>query len=165
MLDFPFLSFSAKIEIIGINPFVFLPESVLQSLMVQAGTTKGKIRVHMKIEGFAFTQTLVKYSGHWRLYLNTPMRTVAKKEVGDRAKFEIRFNPEKKEHPVSLELKKALEQNKKAKAKFKSLSPSLQNELMRYIFGLKSEQTKIENAERAIQYLLGKGKFLGREIN
>ncbi|MCW7468466.1 YdeI/OmpD-associated family protein [Leptospira kanakyensis] len=163
MKNFPYLSFSAKIEIIGINPFVFLPTSILQKLMLQAGTSKGKIRVYLKIEGFEFTQTLVKYSGHWRLYLNTPMRLKAKKEVGDKANFEIKFNPEEKIHPESPELKNALILNKKAKVKFESLSPSLQNEIMRYISGLKSEKTKEENVDRAIQYLLGKGKFLGRE--
>lgn len=164
MLDFPFLSFSAKIEIIGINPFVFVPDPVLQSLMLQSGTNKGKIRVHLKMDGFAFTQTLVKYNGYWRLYLNTPMRKAANKDVGDRANFEIKFNPAEKINPVSTELKRALNQNKKAKAKFESLSPSLQNELMRYISGLKLEESKKENVTRAIQYLLGKGKFLGREI-
>ncbi|TGL88771.1 DUF1905 domain-containing protein [Leptospira congkakensis] len=164
MDNFPYLPFSAQIEIIGINPFVFLPNPVLRSLMQQAGTDKGKIRVYLKIEGFEFTQTLVKYNGHWRLYLNTPMRVKAKKEVGDKAKFEIRFNPEEKIHPISLELKKALNQNKTAKTNFDNLSPSLQNEIMRYISGLKSEKTKEENVTRAIQYLLGKGKFLGRGL-
>lgn len=55
--------------------------------MKQAKTDKGKIRVALKIDGFPFTQILVKYSGHWRLYLNTPMRKAAKKEVGDNANF------------------------------------------------------------------------------
>ncbi|MBM9548004.1 DUF1905 domain-containing protein [Leptospira sp. 201903074] len=162
MSDFPFLQFSAKIEIIGINPFVFLPKQILVSLMEQAKTDKGKIRVTLRIDGFQFTQTLVKYSGEWRLYLNTPMRRAAKKNVGDKANFEIRFNPEKKIHPISLELKEALGKNKKAKAKFETLSPSLQNEMMRYISGLKSEKSKKENVDRAILFLLGSGNFLGR---
>ncbi|MCG6153652.1 YdeI/OmpD-associated family protein [Leptospira bandrabouensis] len=164
MPDFPYLKFSAKIKIIGINPFVFLPKNILESLMNQAKTDKGKIRVTLKIDGFEFTQTLVKYSGDWRLYLNTPMRKKAKKEVGDRANFEIKFNPNQKVHPISVELKEALEKNMKAKEKFYKLSPSLQNELMRYIAGLKSEKSKKENVTRAIQYLLGNGKFLGRDL-
>lgn len=93
------------------------------------------------------------------------MRKAAKKEVGDNANFEIKFNPEKKIHPVSIELKVALGKNKKAKDKFDSLSPSLQNEMMRYIFGLKSEKSKKENVDRAILFLLGSGKFLGRDAS
>ncbi|WP_243401383.1 YdeI/OmpD-associated family protein [Leptospira harrisiae] len=133
--------------------------------MEQAKKDKGKIRIFLKMEGFEFTQTLVKYKGDWRLYLNTPMRKAAKKEVGDRAHFEIKFNPDSIEHPVSPELEEALEKNKKTKTKFQSLSPSLQNEIMRYIFKIKSEKSKKDNVDRVTLYLLGKGKFLGRELN
>lgn len=164
MSDHQFLPFTAKIEIIGINPFVFLPKPILLTLMEQAQTDRGKIRVILKMEGFEFTQTLVKYQGEWRLYLNIPMRKAAKKEVGDKARFEIKFNPRSAEHPVSPELQEVLAKNKKAKKIFQSLSPSLQNEIMRYIFKVKSEKSKTDNVERVILYLLGKGKFLGREM-
>lgn len=52
--------FTAKVEIIGINPFVFLPEKVLQNIFKEAGKNKGKIPVKMKIEGHEFIQTLIK---------------------------------------------------------------------------------------------------------
>jgi hypothetical protein len=61
--------FSAKIEIIGINPFVYIPEIILEQLIKKAGNHKWKIPVKLKIDGFSFIQMLVKYSGHWRLYL------------------------------------------------------------------------------------------------
>lgn len=73
------IKFKAKIEIIGVNPFVFLPEKVLQQIFAQAGKDKGKIPVRIKIDGHEFPQTLIKWSGAWRLYLNTPMRKAAKK--------------------------------------------------------------------------------------
>ncbi|MEI9935362.1 MAG: hypothetical protein WDM71_11065 [Ferruginibacter sp.] len=41
---------------------------------MQAGKDKGHIPVKGKLDGHAFIQTLVKYSGKWRLYLNGPMR-------------------------------------------------------------------------------------------
>ena len=34
--------FRAKIEIIGVNPFVFLPEGVLNEIFKQANKTRGK---------------------------------------------------------------------------------------------------------------------------
>jgi hypothetical protein len=77
------IKFKAKIEMIGVNPFVFLPDSVLHEIFIQAGKNKGKIPVKIKIDGHEFTQTLIKWSGSWRLYLNTPMRKAAKKDVGD----------------------------------------------------------------------------------
>jgi hypothetical protein len=96
------INFSAKIEIIGINPFVHLPAKVLEFIITQAGKDKGKIPVGIKIEGYEFVQTLVKYSGHWRLYLNTAMRKAGKKVAGESALFEITFDPAKrtiKPHP------------------------------------------------------------------
>jgi hypothetical protein len=38
------LRFEATIYIIGINPFVFVPEPILQSIFEAAGKDKGQIR-------------------------------------------------------------------------------------------------------------------------
>ena len=46
--------FKAEIEIIGINPFVFLPQDILESLFKTAGKNKGKIPVRLLIEGQDF---------------------------------------------------------------------------------------------------------------
>ena len=50
------IKFKAKIEIIGVNPFVFLPEPVLHKVFVQAGKDKGKIPVKMKIDGHSLSR-------------------------------------------------------------------------------------------------------------
>jgi len=131
-------TFKATIDIIGINPFVFLPASVLTSIQKQANKTKGPIRVKGTIDGHDFTRTLVKYSGDWRLYINGPMLKAANKKV-------------------------ALDQNEKAKQVFNSLSPSRQNEIVRYIANLKSEAAIEKNVRRAVQFLLGKDRFIGRD--
>lgn len=151
------------IKIIGVNPFVYLPSKVLEFIFAQAGKDKGKIPVRIKIDGHAFIQTLVKYSGHWRLYLNTPMRKAAKKEVGDSADFEIAFDPIKrviKPHPA---FQKALKQNKAAKKIFGHLPPYRQTEIIRYISFLKTEESVNRNVIKVIDFLLGKGKFTGRD--
>jgi hypothetical protein len=155
--------FTAKVEIIGINPFVFLPEKVLQNIFKEAGKNKGKIPVKMKIEGHEFIQTLIKYSGHWRLYLNTPMRKMAKKEVGDFAKFEIAFDKEERKIAIHPKFQTALNNDPKAKEVFEKLRPSLQLEIVRYFSFLKQEETVEKNVTKAISFLLGKGKFVGRE--
>ncbi len=85
--------FSARIEKIGINPFVFLPQAVLNHLFKQAGKSKGTIPVRGKMDVHPFIQTLVKYSGAWRLYLNISMRKAAGKDVGDKIKVDIEFDP------------------------------------------------------------------------
>jgi hypothetical protein len=157
------MKFSAEIKIIGVNPFVYLPVKVLKSVFTQAGKDNGKIPVKIKIEGHQFIQTLIKYSGHWRLYLNTPMRKAAKKQVGDKATFEIEYDPIKREILPHPKFTKALKANKEAKKIFDKLRPSLQLEIVRYLSFLKTEESVDRNVKRAINFLLGKERFIGRD--
>ena len=157
------LKFKAKIEIIGVNPFVFLPERVLQKVFRQAGKDKGKIPVRMKIDGHEFPQTLIKWSGSWRLYLNTPMRKAANKDVGDVATFEIAYDPIERAVPMHPKFKQALQENKEARQVFDSLRPSLQLEINRYFSFLKNEDSIDRNVTKAIQFLLGNGRFVARD--
>ena len=154
--------FSATIEKIGVNPFVFLPEKVLNHIFWQAGKNKGAIPVCGKLDGYAFIQTLVKYSGAWRLYLNIPMRKAAGKDVGDSIKVEIEFDPVERITLMNPKLKEALEKNKKAKSVFDQLSASLQKEIVRYIAHLKTEESVERNIKKAILFLTGKERFIGR---
>lgn len=155
--------FSAEIFIIGVNPFVFLPDAVLESIFRDANKGKGKIPVKIKIEGHEFIQTLIKYSGHWRLYLNTPMRKMVQKEVGDTANFEIAFDPDERVIPLHPKLAKALKENPEAQMIFDNLRPSLQLEIVRYISFLKTEESIDKNVLRAVNFLLGKERFIGRD--
>jgi len=157
------IKFKAKIEIIGVNPFVFLPERVLRKVFRQAGKDKGKIPVRMKIDGHEFPQTLIKWSGSWRLYLNTPMRKAANKDVGDVANFEIAYDPIERAVPMHPKFKQALLENKEAKQVFDSLRPSLQLEINRYFSFLKNEDSIDRNVTKAIQFLLGNGRFVARD--
>ena len=155
--------FRAKIEIIGVNPFVYLPDRVLRQIFAQAGKDKGKIPVKMKIDGHEFPQTLIKWSGAWRLYLNAPMRKAAQKDVGDTATFEVAFDPIARTVPMHSKFAKALRENKEAKKVFDGLRPSLQLEINRYINSLKTESSVDRNVTRAIQFLLGKERFVARD--
>lgn len=118
----------------------------------------------MTIDGHEFTQTLIRYKGNWRLYLNTPMRKAAEKQVGDSAVFTVTFDSRKKKkisaHP---DLMNALTKNKRAKKVFDQLAPSLQQEIIRYISHLKTDESIARNVKRAIQFLLGKERFIGRD--
>ena len=157
------IQFRARIEIIGVNPFVLLPERALNEVFQQAGKNKGKIPVRMKIDGHEFRQTLVKWKGAWRLYLNAPMRRAAQKEVGRVADFEIAYDPMERVFPIHPKFKQALKENKQAKKAFDALPPSRQLEINRYLSFLKTEGSVDRNVHKAIQFLLGKGRFVGRD--
>lgn len=158
------LSFESVIEIIGINPHVIPPADILGELFETAGRSKGKIQVRMRVDkGSFFPQTLVKYAGEWRLYLNGPMREEAGKDVGDPVFIEMEFDPSDRALIPHPRLAEALRLNSGANEVFESLSPSLQQEIIRYISRLKSEESIDRNVDRAIRFLLGKERFIGRD--
>ena len=163
MIENKILKFSAKIEIIGINPFVHLPENILMKIFKQAGKTNGHIRIKGTINNSPYTQTLVKYSGGWRLYINTTMLKNSPKRIGEQVEITIAFNPEKREIAPHPKLLAALKKNKDARLLFENLRPSLQFEIIRYISSLKTEKSIDRNVTRAIDFLTGKDRFIGRD--
>jgi hypothetical protein len=156
-------SFTSKIQIIGVNPYVLLPSVVLKNLFKEAGKTKGPIPIRGTLNDQPFVQTLVKFSGKWRLYLNTPMRKAANIDVGDIANVTIEVDLQDRTVPIHVKLQKALKKNSKAYKVFVSLPPSRQKEIARYINHLKTEESVNRNIEKVIKFLLGKERFVGRD--
>lgn len=156
-------SFRAKIQIIGVNPYVLLPKELLEALFEQAGKNKGPVQVKGKLNGKPYTQTLVKFAGKWRLYLNGVMRKAAGIDVGDMANVEIEFDPLERTIEMHPKLASALKKNKQALETFESLSPSRKKEIVRYIGFLKSEESVDKNVKRAILFLTGQERFVGRD--
>lgn len=155
--------FKAEINIIGINPFVFVPGNILQDIFKQAGKDKGHIPVRGTINGKGYQQTLVKYSGDWRLYINTSMLSNSPKRIGETVEVAIELDPADRTIESHPKLVKALEENPGAKSVFDNLPPSRQKEIIRYISFLKSEESIDRNVNKAIDFLLGKGRFVGRD--
>lgn len=156
-------TFEAYIDIIGVNPFVLVPMPILSNIFQQAQKDKGAIQVRGTIDGHSYTQTLVRYSGKWRLYINTPMLKASKKKVGDTAEISIEFDPVERIIPMHPKLMAALANNAEAKQVFDFLRPSMQKEIVRYISFLKSEEAVDRNVERTMQFLVGKARFIGRD--
>ena len=117
--------FKSNIEIIGINPFVFVPQQIL--VFIDAVKWKGQIPVCGTINGKEYTQTLVRYSGEWRLYINTKMVKDSPRRMGEEIEVTIKYDSADRTLTPHPKLIKALKENKKAKAVFDSLSPSMKN--------------------------------------
>ena len=145
--------FTATIYKIGINPVVDPPDKVLLAIFKRAERSKGPIPVRGKLNGAEFVQTLVKYQGSWRLYINRPMLEESGLAVGDTAKIEIVFDPRSREVPMPDELVGALKNDRKAKAAFEDLSPSRRKEIAKYISSLKTPESVAKNVERVIRHL------------
>lgn len=156
--------FSAKILKIGVNPYVPVPVAVLHGLFKDSGKATSPIPVSGTIDGKPFKQTLVRYKGHWRLYLNTPMRKSAGVDVGDTARFRLEFDPRPRVEPVPELLAKKLNKNKRAKDEYTKLSPSHQKEICRYLNFAKTEATLAKNVQIVIAHLMGRNPKLLRPI-
>jgi hypothetical protein len=148
-------SFSAKISKIGINPYVGVPENALDSLFKQSGKTRGPIPVCGTLNGKKFKQTLVKYQGAWRLYINGSMREAAAIDVGDQAHVKLEFDPLPRIEEMHPKLVHAFARNKAAKTAFEKLVPSRRKEILRYLNAMKTESSLERNVEKIVQYLLG----------
>lgn len=147
--------FTSVIYKLGINPVVDPPERVLAKLFEQAGRSKGPIPVCGKLNGADFIQTLVKYSGSWRLYINGEMLKDSKLEVGEKATVEIEYDPRPRTVPMPEALRADLENDEKANAAFEALPPSRRKEILRYLGALKTESSLRKNVDRFIRHLRG----------
>jgi len=155
--------FKAKLEIIIGNPFVLIPLNILNNVFQQANKNKGAIPVRGTINEKKYQQTLIKYSGDWRLYINMKMLKNSPRRIGEIIEVEIEFDPSDRTIEPHPKLVKALEDNREAKDVFEKLSPSKQKEIVRYISNLKTEKSVDKNVNRAINFLLGKERFVGRD--
>jgi len=154
--------FKARIELIGINPFVFVPGKILKEIFRQSGKDKGHIPVSGSVNRKHYKQTLVKYSGDWRLYINTTMLKDSPKRIGEIIEVTIQHDPEDRTIQPHPAFTKALSENKEAKKVFDGLPASRKKEIVRYISALKTPESVSKNIQRAIGFLTGDNRFVGR---
>jgi hypothetical protein len=147
--------FTSIIYKIGINPVVDPPDQILDIIFDQVGRSKGPIPVRGRLNNTAFVQTLVKYRGAWRLYINGLMLKDSGTTIGDTVQIEIEFDPRPRDVPVPDELRSALDRDENARSVFEALSPSRQKEIFRYIGSLKSAESVNRNVERVLKHLHG----------
>jgi uncharacterized protein YdeI (YjbR/CyaY-like superfamily) len=83
--------------------------------------------------------------------------------VGDMANVEIEFDPGERILAIHPKLEAALAKNKKAQAVFEKLIPSRQKEIIRYINSLKMEESIEKNINKALGFLLGEERLVGRD--
>lgn len=155
--------FEAELEIIGINPFVSVPEPILEAIFAAAGKRTGPIQICGTVNGADYQQSLVRYAGAWRLYVNTAMLKDSPRRVGERLAVTVAHDPVGRPAPTSPAFEQALANHPEAKAVFDTLPPSRQREIVRYLAALKSPASIERNIARAIAFLTGEGRFIGSD--
>src|SRR6185312_11842305 len=102
------MTFKAEIKIIGVNPYVTVPEKLLNKIFEAAGRDKGPIPICGLINKKPYRQTLVKYSGDWRLYINTLMLKNSPRRIGEIIEISASFDPEDRTIQAHPDFEKAL---------------------------------------------------------
>ncbi len=156
-------TFTVGLGIIGGNPFVLLPPAVLNAVFQEAGRSKGPVPVRGTINGKSYQQTLVKFSGEWRLYVNMKMLDDSPRRIGEVIEVTVSFDPSDREIEPHPKLLAMLDANPAAREVFDDMAPSRRKEIARYIDGLKTEESVDRNVQRALNFLLGTGRFVGRD--
>lgn len=157
-------SFTATLKIIGINPFVFVPEDILEEIFKASGRNKSPIPVKGTVNGKEFQQNLMKYLGEWRLYVNLIMLKNSPKRIGETIEVVLEYDDTVRSISIHPQLEKAIKNSTLATSNFEKLIPSRRHELMKYINNLKTEASIQRNIEKIIRHLHGETDFFGKKI-
>lgn len=156
--------FTAKLDIIGINPFVFIPDEILDEIFGTSGKNKSPIPVKGTVNGKGFRQNLMKYLGDWRLYINITMLENSPKRIGEMLEISVEFDDSERTVSIHPDLEKAIKENSLVLENFENLTHSRKSELIRYINNLKTETSIQRNIEKIISHLKGEADFFGKNI-
>jgi len=156
--------FTAKLDIIGINPFVFIPDEILDEIFETSEKNKSPIPVKGTVNGKGFRQNLMKYLGDWRLYINITMLENSPKRIGEMLEISVEFDDSERTVSIHPDLEKAIKENSLVLENFENLTHSRKSELIRYINNLKTETSIQRNIEKIISHLKGETDFFGKKI-
>ncbi len=166
----PALTFSARIELKGINPYVLV--SAARARRIRADWKKPMpvlVQVNGQPEPAWPINMMPAGDGGFFLYLDGIVRKASGTGVGDTVEVSIAFDPNYRsgpQHETLPDFASCLDENAAARDRWESLSPSLQKEVLRYLANLKSDEARQRNVERAIRVLSGaKERFLARDWN
>jgi hypothetical protein len=144
--------FTARIAIIGINPYVEIPPEISRAL-----GKRGSIPVRGSLNGSPIVATLVPTGGgRHRLYINGDMRRQTGTAVGDEVTISLERAAGPRVLPVPLLFQQALDAEPEARAIYEALPPSHRNEYLAYLNFLKTPEALERNVRKVIARLLEK---------
>lgn len=162
------LTFSAEVQIVGVNPYVLVNDERVQALKPR---WRRPMPVLVKLNGTPDTPWRTNMmpvgGGEFYLYLHGGMRKAAHVKVDDMVNVTLRFDDTYRNGPLhdSPEwFQEALEASSLALENWTNLTPSRQKEVLRYFAALKSDQAKKRNLIQALRVLEGENdRFMGRD--
>jgi len=129
--------------------------------MAETFGTQGRVPVRGTINGFPFRSSLMPMGGcHW-MPVNKALCQGAGVKPGDMVEVVMRRDVEERTVEAPPELQKKLAKNKKAQAKWDTLSFTHKKEMANSISGAKQAQTKKRRLAKLMQVLQTGAKWTG----
>ena len=150
------LTFSATIHKLGINPCVDVPANIVATLLQTANKKNAPVQVKCDLNGTKFDANVVRYMGNWRLYLNTPVRKSARKDVGDRVKIKLSYDPTVRMPPIPETFRQALRNDKDAQKAWRLRPTPKRREILQSLNDKKTNAELARGIAEAIEFLLKK---------
>ena len=121
---------------------------------------KGKLPVCGKVNGVAFTSTLMpRGNGEHYLVLDKSIRTQANIELGGSVELEISKDISKREVSLPADFKESLLTNQRANAYFESLAYSHKKAYVGWVNDAKKDAARQRRIEKAVNLLAEKKKL------
>jgi hypothetical protein len=150
------LTFSTAIHKLGINPCVDVPASIVATLLQMANKKNTPVQVKCELNGTIFDANVVRYIGNWRLYLNTPVRKSAKKDVGDTIKITLNYDPTIRMPPTPEAFRQALRDDKDAQKAWRLRPTPKRREILQSLNDKKTNAELARAVAKTIELLLKK---------
>lgn len=164
----PSVNFSARVRLIGVNPYVAL--SAARARALRPGWRRPLpvlVRLNAGPPTPWRTNLMPVGDGTFRLYLHGAMRKAAGAEVGDRVTIELEVDHAYHSSPAHRApqwFEEALRRDLLASEHWSALAPSRRKEVARYLGSLTTRAAQERNLERALSVLRGEpGRFIGRD--
>jgi uncharacterized protein YdeI (YjbR/CyaY-like superfamily) len=110
---------------------------------------RGQLRVKGDINGFAFRTSLFPSgTGRHFMIVNKKMQKGARAYPGMEAHFRIEPDTEKRVVPSVPEIDRVLRQSKRLQKFYQSLSPSMRNDIARFVSEAKQQSTRLRRADQ-----------------
>ena len=150
------LTFSATIHKLGINPCIDVPADIVAALLRAADKKNAPVQVKCDLSGTIFDANVVRYMGNWRLYLNTPVRKSATKDVGDRVKIKLSYDPTIRMPPTPEAFRQALRDDKDAQKAWRLQPAPKRREMLQALNDKKNNAELARGIAETIELLLKK---------
>ena len=162
------VSITSRIRIRGINPYLLVTAKQVSALregwrrpMPVLVTLNGQPRKPARVN------LMPVGNGSFYLYLNGPLRQASGTGVGDRVIARVAFDSHYRggpAHRMPPALRRGLQSQPKRAEAWRSLTPSRQKEILRYLAGLRSKAALERNVAKVLVMLSQpRGLYLGRE--